>query len=79
MYLGQAIGSFIAVSIMEKIGDIYTMAWGAVICIPYITSLILPAFKDQFPDNNNWYFSQAFVYIIIIVFSMLNGMGEGMA
>lgn len=45
VYLGQAIGSFIAVSIMEKIGDIYTMAWGAVICLPYIVSLLLPAFK----------------------------------
>ena len=55
------------------------MAWGAVICLPYIISLLLPAFEYSDKNNNSWYFSQLFVYVIILAFSLLNGIGEGMA
>ena len=79
MYLGQAIGSFVAMNIMEKIGDIKTMAWGAMVCLPYIASLLLPAYKSNDLSSTAWYFSSVFVYIIIIFFSLFNGLGEGMA
>ena len=79
VYLGQAIGSFIAMNIMEKIGDIKTMAWGALVCLPYITSLLFPAYRSENLTSNAWYYSSVFVYIVLLVFSLFNGLGEGMA
>lgn len=81
--MGQLIGSFSAVSMMEKLGDIKTMAIGAVVCIPYISSLLFPAYKagaiDAGDTSNPWYFNSIFVYIVIIFFSLFNGIGEGLA
>lgn len=79
VYLGQVIGSFVAISIMEKIGDIKTMAWGALVCLPYIASLLFPAYKSDDRSSTAWYFGDVFVYIVLIAFSLFTGLGEGMA
>jgi hypothetical protein len=64
---------------MEKIGDIKVMFWGAVVCLPYITSLLIPAFKSERENDDGWYFSSGFVYTVILIVSLINGIGEGMA
>ena len=43
--LGQLAGAFAAPAFMGMIGDINTMAWGAVASIPFIVGLLIPAFK----------------------------------
>ena len=66
-------------NIMDKIGDIKTMAWGALVCLPYIASLLFPAYKSNDMSSSAWYFSVPFVYVVIIFFSLFTGLGEGMA
>ena len=79
VYLGQAVGSFVAMNIMEKIGDIKTMAWGAMVCLPYIASLLFPAYRSNNLTSDAWFYSVPFVYVVIIFFSLFTGLGEGMA
>ena len=73
------VGAFAAVSIMGMIGDIGTMAWGAVASIPCIVALLIPAFKFEQPNNDSWYFSSGFTYPVILVISVVNGLGQGAA
>jgi hypothetical protein len=54
------------------------MAWGAVVCIPYTLSLLLPASKDLY-DLDGWYVSQGFIYFLVLITSVFNGLGEGAA
>lgn len=65
--------------IMEKLGDIRTMAWGALVCLPYIATLLFPAYYSDNLGSTAWYFSSVFVYIVLLFFSLFNGLGEGMA
>lgn len=64
---------------MGMIGDIGTMAWGGVASIPFIAGLLIPAFKFEQPNNDNWYFSTGFTYPVIMVISIINGLGQGAA
>ena len=61
---------------MAKIGDIKTMFLGSFISIFFIASLLIPAYKSMDINNNNWYFSSAFVYVVILVLSLINGYGQ---
>ena len=45
VYLGEAAGALIAVYIMEKLGDVMTMAIGSALAIPQIACNLLPAYK----------------------------------
>ena len=51
IFLGQVIGSFLAVIGNEKIGDRKTIAYGALICIPFAISLVVPALNEN-PNND---------------------------
>ena len=78
IYLGQGLGSVLAVVAIEKLGDRKTMAFGAMICVPFVISLLVPALHTK-ENENNWIFSQGFVYTLILFTSLLNGLGEGAA
>ena len=64
---------------MEKIGDVKVMAWGAAVCIPYICSLLIPAYFSSNKTSTSWIYNPTLVYVLILVFSMFTGIGEGMA
>jgi hypothetical protein len=78
IYFGQGLGSIFSRPLIEKKGDIWTMARGAAICIPYTLSLILPASKLVY-DLDGWYVSSEFIYPLVLITSMFNGLGEGAA
>lgn len=77
VYIGQGSGSFLAVSLMDKVGDRRTMVIASIMCLPYIAAFLIPAFKSVNTWDNNWYFGTPFVYALILVLSLVNGFGEG--
>ena len=79
MYLGQGTGSIFCVYITQKIGDSRSMAWASLFAIPFIVSLILPAYKSIYMDSKSFWLQDSFVYPVIYVTSLLNGLGEGVS
>lgn len=53
------------------------MAWASLTAIPFIVSLLLPAYKSIYIDSTSFWLQDSFVYPIIYVTSLLNGLGEG--
>ena len=65
--------------IMEKLGNVRTMAWGSVLCMTFVVSLIIPAIKSEDLANENFFLSKAFVYPLMLIASIATGVGEGIA
>jgi MFS family permease len=53
------------------------MAWASLFAIPFIVSLLLPAYKSIYIDSTSFWLQDSFVYPVIYVTSLLNGLGEG--
>ena len=64
---------------MEKLGNVKTVAWGSVLCIVFVASLIIPAIKSEDLESTNFFLSKSFVYPFMLITSSLTGFGEGMA
>jgi MFS family permease len=64
---------------MEKLGNVRTMAWGSVLCMTFVVSLIIPAIKSEDLANENFFLSKAFVYPLMLIASIATGVGEGIA
>jgi MFS family permease len=64
---------------MEKLGNVKTMAWGSVLCMAFVVSLIIPAIKSEDLTNENFFLSKAFVYPLMLFASIATGVGEGIA
>ena len=78
-YMAQAAGSIFSVLVMEKIGNVKSMAWGSVLCLTFVVSLILPAFKSEDLESQSFFLTDSFVYPVMILMSISTGMGEGFA
>jgi len=79
VYLGQGSGSIFCVYFSSKYGDSKSMAWASIFAIPFIVSLLLPAYRSVNLDSDAWYYQQGFVYTVILFTSLLNGLGEGVS
>lgn len=55
------------------------MAYSSLFAIPFIISLLLPAYKHFYMDSDSFWLSKGFVYSIIFLTSLLNGLGEGVS
>lgn len=75
-YVGQGTGSVFCVYVMQRVGDVKAMAYSALLSLPFIISLLLPALHDKF-ERDNFLFSYTFVAMITIFTSFLNGFGGG--
>ena len=53
------------------------MAWASLFAIPFIVSLLLPAYKSIYMNSTSFWLQDSFVYPVIYVTSLLNGLGEG--
>ena len=78
-YLAQGVGSIFCVFLMEKLGNVKSMALGAFLCMVFVISLIAPAIKSEDPTSDNFFVSDKFVYPMMIVTSIATGVGEGFA
>ncbi len=79
MYLSTGIGSIFSTAIMNKIGDVKCMAYGSLFNAPWIMSLALAGMKGDYnPEVERpepFYLKSAFIAIVIIILSILNGLG----
>ena len=64
---------------MEKIGNVKSIAWGSVLCILFVASLIVPAIKSENLENDTFFLSKSFVFPLMLLTSTLTGVGEGLA
>ena len=64
---------------MEKLGNVRSMAWGSVLCLVFVVSLLFPAIKSENPENDSFFISNGFVYPLMILTSIATGLGEGIA
>lgn len=55
------------------------MAWGSVLCMAFVVSLIIPAIKSEDLGNDNFFLSPGFVYPLMLFASIATGVGEGIA
>lgn len=76
-YLSEASGSIFVVFIIMKFGATKTMARFALMNIPFIASLLIPAIKGP-EDAKVGVYSEALVYPVVLLASALNGIGMGM-
>jgi hypothetical protein len=76
IYLALGIGSLISTGVMNKIGEIRTMALGGYLCVTFMGSFILTSLKADYTGWNSWLFSPVLVYTTLIITSFVNGIGE---
>jgi MFS family permease len=62
---------------MMKIGAVKSMARFAILNIPFIIALLLPAYKGDFPNSKIFLLNDWFVYPVILLTSLMNGFGQG--
>ena len=79
VYFGQGTGSIFCVFFTAKYGDSKSMAWSSLFALPFIISLLAPAYKSLDLHTDNFWLSTTFVYSLILFTSLLNGLGEGVA
>eukprot|EP00347_Sterkiella_histriomuscorum_P021358 403334263 len=76
----QAVGSFLSVVIIVRIGVIQTMVLGSLLCSPYVLYLVAPDLKCAFYceyDPNEYILDEWFITFSFIYFSFINGIGQG--
>jgi hypothetical protein len=61
---------------MSNIGNIKTIFWGAIICLPYIIFFFIPALSSE-GYSGSYFFTSEFGSFIVILFSLINGLGKG--
>ena len=61
-----------------KFGSAKTMSKFASMNVPFIASLWLPAYHATHSDSESFYLSEPFVYVVVIITSMMNGFAMGM-
>jgi Major Facilitator Superfamily len=78
-YLGQGTGSVFCVYMLMKLGAVKSMAYFALLNLPFILCLMLPAIKSEHltDGNTNFFLSNGFVYSITILISIVNGFAMG--
>jgi hypothetical protein len=77
MYLSIAVGSVFSTVVMKRIGDIKCMAIGSLFNTPWIMSLALCGMRGDLKEGDftPWYLSGNFISPLILILSVLNGLG----
>ena len=66
--MGSAILAKIGVKLMQFVGSLGYIAW--------LLAGILPAYIASYSTSDAWYFSETFVYCLVLFASVLNGLGS---
>jgi len=77
MYLSIAVGSVFSTVVMKRIGDIKCMAIGSLFNTPWIMSMALCGMRGDLKEGDlrPWYLSGNFISPLILILSVLNGLG----
>jgi len=76
LYLALGLGSLISTGVLNKIGEIKTMALGGYLCVLFMANFALTSLKADYPEWDSWLFSPGLVYTTIIITSLTTGLGE---
>jgi len=79
VYLGEAVGGIFCVYLSIKHGDPKIISRGAVLSFPFLLSLLLPAYRSMNLDSESFWLSDGFVYSIVLIASVMNGLGMGVS
>lgn len=80
-YVGQGTGSIFSVYYVYRLGDVKAMGYGSLLNLPFMLALIIPALNNGLHDHSQkgFFFSDPFVYPLIILTTFINGFGQGIA
>eukprot|EP00347_Sterkiella_histriomuscorum_P000222 403376714 len=80
LYLALGIGSIISTWVMRILGDPQTMGLGMLMCVTFMMSFIFPSLKQENSEkySESFWFGEIFVYIELLFFSFVNGIGEAL-
>jgi MFS family permease len=78
-YIGQGIGSIFSVYLVYTKGIVKSMSFASLLSIPFILSLIFPTLAKDNPGSGSFFYSPAFIWIITILTTFVNGFGQGIA
>ena len=59
-----------------KYGAVRSMAYFAILNIPFVIALLLPVYKGQ-TNSNIFILQDEFIYPVILITSLMNGLGQG--
>ncbi|CDW84340.1 major facilitator superfamily protein [Stylonychia lemnae] len=76
LYLSIMVGCFFSTAVQNKIGDVKCMALGSLLNTPWILSFALCGYKKENPNNDAFYLREDFITILIVVLSIINGLGQ---
>jgi hypothetical protein len=62
---------------MAKIGNIKTISYGAVFCLPFIIIYLITILGNR--GQIGFFFTYGFGYFLVILFSLINGLGWGIS
>lgn len=69
-------GCLTSTTVYKRLGDKRSMGFGALLCVPWIASFIIPALKKEYyPDSEIVLFQKWFIYVVMLVGSFCNGFG----
>ena len=77
MYFSIAVGSVFSTVVMKRIGDIKCMAIGSLFNTPQIMAMALCGMRGDLKEGDfrPWYLSGNFISPLILILSVLNGLG----
>ena len=79
VYLGEGVGSIFCVYLTTKYGESKSMSRAALLSMPFLVSLLLPAYRSLDLHSESVWLSDPFVYSIVLFASLLNGLGGGVS
>lgn len=79
MYLSIGVGSMLSTVAMNKMGEIKCMAIGSIVNTPWILSMALCGLRSDIQEGDAipFYLRAYFISPLILILSVVNGLGQG--
>jgi MFS family permease len=77
LYMSFGVSSFFAAPIVKRCGERTSLVVASLAYILFTAVFILPALRSENPDRDGWLLSRGFIRTIIILTSILDGVGAG--
>mmetsp|Transcript_26823 Transcript_26823/g.20085 ORF Transcript_26823/g.20085 Transcript_26823/m.20085 type:complete len:99 (-) Transcript_26823:1311-1607(-) len=77
-YTGQFVGSLFGAPVINQMSDRMAMLLGSLSCTTFVVAFLAPAEASSATESTFWN-SNSFVWALLTITSMFNGLGQGMA
>jgi len=78
-YMGQGLGSIASVHLTQRHADSKIMACASILSLPFLLTMLLPAYRSVHLTETHWWYSEPFAYSLLLATSLLNGLGQGLS